>query len=476
MKIKGHTSIILTDVNTGEVERHEDENMLTNALQAYFQNCGFLNYPNIDQNNMVVELLGGVLAFDTAITENANTIYAPAGVKMIANGSVDTLNNGNPTELGSFSSTESGWQQDGSYVQTYDYSTSQANGTIACVCLTSKAFGYVGEGNYTSQTKKSTGVNINPYAGDVTEYSGVLGTVFNIDIANSCCHSFQITSEQIQVGDEVTTVYTGHLRKYRLPITKINIKGTRTSPVLLSERTVQVSETMGAATKLMQPHDGKLLIWNYTTRYNDIWGSTFTQYLWTLTSSGTLTETILTNTTGEDILGIGPAIFDGDYCFFPKLYWDATEHRNSISTQKIFVLNRNTDTIGSIDVPIGDIAGYTDPTSSASVLGFILLRGTNTGRIITYNGTRSATKSMVYDAITLTGAPVNASNTIASSGSPNYFHRYFASNLISYNSYYSIKLYRNMSYIASINNLDSPVVKTPDKTMKIVYRISFDEE
>ena len=33
MSLKGHTVIELTDVNTGEKEIHEDDNMITNAIK-----------------------------------------------------------------------------------------------------------------------------------------------------------------------------------------------------------------------------------------------------------------------------------------------------------------------------------------------------------------------------------------------------------------------------------------------------------
>ena len=38
--LKGKTIIELTDVNTGKVERHEDENMVTNALKHIFEPMG----------------------------------------------------------------------------------------------------------------------------------------------------------------------------------------------------------------------------------------------------------------------------------------------------------------------------------------------------------------------------------------------------------------------------------------------------
>ena len=50
--------------------------------------------------------------------------------------------------------------------------------------------------------------------------------------------------------------------------------------------------------------------------------------------------------------------------------------------------------------------------------------------------------------------------------------------LIRYNPVWSdnqtrIDILRDQTYIASINNLSAPVTKTPEKTMKIVYRLTF---
>ena len=41
MALHGHTKIELTDVNTGEVEIYEDDNMVTNALNSFFWQKGF---------------------------------------------------------------------------------------------------------------------------------------------------------------------------------------------------------------------------------------------------------------------------------------------------------------------------------------------------------------------------------------------------------------------------------------------------
>jgi hypothetical protein len=152
MKIKGKTIIELNDAKTGKlVQRTEDNNMLTNALTKFYKQGGITNPSAFNagaiRSDALHYLLGGVLLLDTALTEDADIIRVPTGVGMTGNGVYDVLNSGNPTELGSWNETESGWQQDGSYKMVWDYTTSQGNGTIACVCLTSLYGGYRGAGN-----------------------------------------------------------------------------------------------------------------------------------------------------------------------------------------------------------------------------------------------------------------------------------------------------------------------------------------
>ena len=65
MKIKGHTIIELTDVNTGAKERYEKDNMVTHALDKYFEDIGAFNisplYNSDVRNNLIPRLLGGLL-------------------------------------------------------------------------------------------------------------------------------------------------------------------------------------------------------------------------------------------------------------------------------------------------------------------------------------------------------------------------------------------------------------------------------
>ena len=168
MKIKGHSIIELKNIKTGEVERYEDDNMVTNALSLFLQDCGMLNTSPLLVGNLrndpIHNLMGGLLLFDTAITESANTVIRPGGIKMIGNGAYEVTANGDDgvTELGSWNYTESGWKSDGKLAMVWDFDQSQANcgenQYIACVCLTSANHGYIGEGNnnpdFASRTTK----------------------------------------------------------------------------------------------------------------------------------------------------------------------------------------------------------------------------------------------------------------------------------------------------------------------------------
>ena len=465
-KMHGHMDIYLTDVKTGKVEEVHEDNMMTNALQEYFRNYGFMNYPNISLNNLVVLLLGGVMGFDDEIEENASIIRVPAGKRMIFNGSVGTVNNGNPTELGSYSATESGWQQDGSYVQTYDFSTSQANGTIACVCLTGQNYGKYGEGNTTSLTRLPQAIQIFDLIGNTPAFY-CKGTIIKVDVSDSSIYTFALEDFEEEQGGEIVTVKKGVIRKYRFPITKINIKGSLQSPVLLSETQKNIDDELKTATIMSQSVNGNLLIWNVSNGA-PVWGSgDWVQYLWTITPSGNITRQTVINTYGEDLHGLQAAYFDGDYCFFIDAY------SGVLDSTTVYVWNRRTNAITSISNPGGTYSpkGGAWRTRLANA-GWDIVHGSGDGRIVTSGMYQDGGNGFVVDAILGEAWPCNRNSTLKYHQTP------FPNMLLAHDkiSNEDSHIYRSQSYIASINNLDNPVVKTSEKTMKVIYRITFDEQ
>lgn len=163
MGIKGKTTFELTDVNTGEVEKYTDTNMVTNALRNFWNSYGTWGVDMLDKlknRDYTKELLGGLFLFDTTLEENVDNTIPPYTATMVGNGAVNVANSGTVTELGSYNITESGWQDDGSYKFVYDFTTAQANGLIACACLTSRLGGYAGWGNAQSGTRADDDAHI----------------------------------------------------------------------------------------------------------------------------------------------------------------------------------------------------------------------------------------------------------------------------------------------------------------------------
>ena len=149
-KLMGTTKIELTDVKTGEKEVYENHNMVTNALKDIFKPLGLSNKPSryfADFTPYYQTLLGGILCFDTEIEENPDNYYPPANANLIGCAAYGVQNNTKNTCRGGFNQTESEINLKDRYVKyVYEFATSQANGTIASVCLTHKHGGFTSYG------------------------------------------------------------------------------------------------------------------------------------------------------------------------------------------------------------------------------------------------------------------------------------------------------------------------------------------
>lgn len=156
-KYHGHARLELRDVKTGKVEVEEHDNtFLASNIEKFLVGGGVANnYPASEMS--YTNLLGGVFLFDTAIEDDGEgnyPLFKPKGVKMTANGSYGVGNNSDVTELGSYNAQESQFSSD-ALVFVYDWTTSQGNGAINSVCLTSQKGGLCGWGNYASKKAHS---------------------------------------------------------------------------------------------------------------------------------------------------------------------------------------------------------------------------------------------------------------------------------------------------------------------------------
>lgn len=158
MPIHGHTKIELTSQTTGEVETIEKDNIVTNAVSQIFNafnGMALLREANANGEygstsdkswELPESLYGGILLYDTALGSDPDTLFAPPEANLVGSGVPKVLNNGKGLQRGSFNTTESKTDlKNGVVTFVYDFATSQANGTIASVCLTSRYGGFFGE-------------------------------------------------------------------------------------------------------------------------------------------------------------------------------------------------------------------------------------------------------------------------------------------------------------------------------------------
>ena len=470
--LKGKTTFELTDVNTGKVEVIEDSNMITNGLQEFlttygYFGCDILNTNTIRDSSLWVNLLGGLLLFDTALDEAVNNTFMPAGVKMIGNGSKDVANSGAVTELGSYNNTESGLQSDGSIKFVYDFNTAQANGTIACACLPSKIGGYMGIGNdsnrylnssytlynFMSDNNHSCQSNI---SGAGKDTSHILYPVYS-ENAIYFTNPYNITYSSSYASQHWSVTKKIQILKVRAGFTSVGIKDRRDLRNIVATYDVDIPQDildyMGTSKNYIfisrDSERNVYIIFNKSSSDRLNAGA----FCWIMKIDKDMNATAykFTNNVGKELrLDNKYITFDGDYLWAyaysstPYLYGI----KYSDSTQ-IIETGVNTDELRRL---------YTVGKNIIGIYGG-------------YAG-RKYYVPTVYDVVNRTHRQVNGSMRFYNVFIP------FADKKGVYlqvdNSSNPCYLYvmKDPRYLATINNLSEPVVKTASKTMKVTYTIT----
>lgn len=161
--LKGKTTIELTNVKTGETEKYEDENLVTNAISDIMTYNPFLyklrnngTTSTVDSvgvgitslastlTPIVGNLIGGIALFEDTLLEAPDVYFAPESNTIIGYSDNIVNTNDNP-KRGSMNQTETKQYTDenGNKAQrfVFDFSTSQGNGKISSVGLTSRLGG-----------------------------------------------------------------------------------------------------------------------------------------------------------------------------------------------------------------------------------------------------------------------------------------------------------------------------------------------
>lgn len=451
MKIHGKTIIELHDAKTGRlVKRTEDNNMLTKALYYFYDQGGMTNPTafgnNNIKNNALQYLLGGILCLDTELDEDNEIVRVPAGVGMTANGAYNVVNTGNPPELGSWNENESGWQQDGSYKMVWDYTTSQGNGTIACVSLTSWFNGMAGIGNKSNACKYSQVTSLGAY-------NSITGKV----VSDGVCVGYkQNVMYMLDWNFKGKTTIT--LKKYKFPMTGIDLRNTM-SAELIEEKTLNLPSNLQNLTAsanvsvdevFVKGGKAYFLVCKHAGYDNRVSGVVYVGEFDLTTEQ--ITNSWVVDVTSESEMVNMTGV--SDKYVIAGLTW--VEYRNQANSGDItdeaglYRPESNVDhqRLETIDTDIFEWTGRI-PGNGVSPTGYGDAHiDVSTGLLLPKNGTG--------DKFHYNGGFMSDNNLLKFSASESY-----------------ASIARDARYIASINNLEEPVTKTGDKTMKVTYVIRF---
>lgn len=470
MKIKGHSIIELRNVKTGEVERFEDDNIVTNAFDLYIQDLGMLNvspmFNDSVRNDIIDTLMGGLLLFKENIIESADTVICPGGMTMIGNGAYNVTADGadGVTELGSWNSIESGYMSDGSYKMVWDFSTVQANGTINCACLTSARHGYIGEGNATSgasRSNKDSDIYTTGTAQDYNHFDNndMIYRTVRVNRANSS--ATYISYNNIVYNAATASEHMGTTGKVKLitkkiPISKVDRRmswNNSTSGELYMGNISEVELTLPTAFKNALGNNQPWLYGRYGGNYymiatslNGLTPNNSVQGV-KISSDNTVTGFTITNT--EDFTFGADArcvAFGGN--------------------QVAIVLNNGKilfqDITNNADTDVIECApNYSDRYFKCFCYdGYFIIAGYKVDFVNKNAYPINALYGVNYCAAMVDDNPLVVNEVP-------YNHGYEGS--------HTFRLYKSTNYLATINNLQSQVTKTAGKTMKVTYVLRFGE-
>lgn len=481
MGIKGKTTFELTDVNTGEVEKYTETNMVTNALRNFWNSYGTWGvdmFNKLKNNDYTKELLGGLFLFDTTLEENVDNTIPPYTATMIGNGAVDVANSGTVTELGSYNATESGWQNDGSFKFVYDFSTAQANGSIACACLTSRLGGYAGWGNAQSGTSVNdsarilTGYQIfdnrNTNTFLSTEIGNIIYASYNEDAIYSISQYTTVkstdplyaplhwaTSKKIRIekrygGFKTLKLFNGASARGVLEYWDIDIP----SEIL----TYMGSSTNYAIAKCDPISKNAYIMFNKSQSVSA--GSYF--YLMKIDKNRNVTTYRVYNNSDITLyIYKTGTFFDGEYIYLGSYTYSDNgnvykiNYTNSAEISRTSIRFSGTDgySIGYLGnkmflIPITKAASHSNHNQ------LYRMYNAETDKVLSMNGTMQNYHCDYFIPFSdIKGVYLTQGTSV----------------------YITMFVVPDSRYLATINNLAQPVVKTANKTMKVTYTVTFND-
>ncbi len=436
--LHGHTKIELKNEKTGEVQVVEKDNMVTNAVANILKAWGAYTYMtnSISSGSPLDNILplsskgmGGILCFEDVLDENVDNMAVPVySNKIIAFANSSTTISSN-TRKGQKNLTESIALENG-YKFVYDFGTDKGNGQISAIAISSNSY-------CTSLTPNTIGTfskNANPTISGFSSLSELIYGIVSYDLST----------------DIVTCLYTIDVDKVRYSKMRANFKSfgindTEMNGHILSSQEISIV----GETDITQ---------------NLIWKE------------------------GEDDYYYGVYVTATGNLYIRRI------NKNTLKYDESFKINITSSIIKSYLKPVSKNSS----TCWFEIMGnyiyfccylnsytnFVRVNMKDTSDII-YNRVNKQLISNAYmymcrhkDYIAGNGYILKPDLTYINAS---YFWSFdncinpVASDYpiyILYNSYGRLNVNIYNDYLATINNLDTPVIKTSEQSMKITYTIT----
>lgn len=458
--LKGESLIELTDVRTGKKEIYRDHNLVTNALGDVI-NCAsawmFDRVHNLAQYMYPIyeKLLGGVVLFPEQLEENPAKYWAPYNLDPVGFAS-NVVSTGTDKRRGSFNVNESEPVLNDAgrmigYKYVWDFSTAQGNGQIASVCLTHPQAGYNWYGcNDSSSDGRlkviTTGIGISNNKIDEAWENPSYTILINRSTGYAYVNNFKTGKLYREraipfngVGICDLSRYTKAYKSEELFEEVLDYQNTEFYKHNKSRFFVAISDTEIFGVSNEGNASGSAEV--YWIRIN-VSTLEYTEGVWSVSA-------LLRSSTGA-------VAYSNGY-----LFWVAYDRK---SVYKI-----NLSNVADVKKIEADFVFYDAYTYNRSATNII----TSMPSGVIFGNGFYISNDKIYKTDIYGQGQGNYLNLYGGTLCGTYLHSY---NSYNYNGYDGWCVEDNTSlipqYLATINNLSSPVTKTADKTMKITYTLT----
>ena len=437
-KIHGEVDIRFKNPMTGKIVKQiKGENTFQSAILASgLRNLGSAKasiYNAIESREPWKDIVGGIFLFRDSLPSGAK--YMAAGNQMTANGSFGVTNNASPTELGSYNSNESS-QSTEALTMVYDWTTSQGNGKISSVALTSRVGGYIGYGNK-SETAHPT-IKSFTEGLQLKRIQGINNTEFADAIQmNNMLYQFTYNST-----DKAVTV-----KKSRVPLTQ----GSVFDWIPFDDEVIDVSDLHYEQVYLESGwqaflDDGKIYLCPAAV-YSRTTAVAAKFYVWEYNpANDEINEIEITNTSGESITWQWVSVSYGRFYVY--------------AGEKTYVFNLSDSNY------VGYIENKTGGTSHASLASDF---PNGLSLIPINNSNNNPMYYRFYDPINRTCYPTNGHYQMTNMEGNLYYDP--QTDTLNFYERYGAWAFDNPLYLATNYNLPSAVQKDATMTMQVRYTL-----